>query len=220
MDDSSISVNGRWSEDRYKDIVGKLTPFLKGCGYHPTKDLAFCPIAALTGGNVLNKPAADFCEWWSGPTLFELLDSTEAPPRDPMASFRMPVMDRYKDMGTVVMGKSESGIVQTGTSLVMMPNAQRCKVVTVWRDDEEVQAAGPGENLRIRLSGIDEDQVRPRQHQIHTAAALASVSAGFAPCQRGFLLARIHRAKHAGSGPAPMFWGSAKHIDRKGEQMS
>lgn len=42
----------------------------------------------------------------------------------------------------------------------MMPNAQRCKVTSVWRDDDEVQAAGPGENLRIRISGIDEDQVR------------------------------------------------------------
>jgi hypothetical protein len=49
--------------------------------------------------------------------------------------------------------------LQVGTPLVMMPNATRCKVVMVWRDDEEVQAAGPGENLRIRLSGIDEDQV-------------------------------------------------------------
>jgi hypothetical protein len=40
------------------------------------------------------------------------MDKTEPPQRDPMASFRMPVMDKYKDMGTVVMGKSESGVVQ------------------------------------------------------------------------------------------------------------
>ena len=52
------------------------------------------------------------------------------------------------------------GYVQVGTPLVMMPNAQRCKVTNVYRDDDEVQAAGPGENLRIRISGIDEDQVR------------------------------------------------------------
>lgn len=52
MDDPSISDNGRWLKERYDDILGKLTPFLKGCGYHPTRDLAFCPLAALTGGNV------------------------------------------------------------------------------------------------------------------------------------------------------------------------
>lgn len=112
MDDPSISDGGKWSKERYDDIVSKLTPFLRSCGYNPAKDFVFSPIAALTGGNVLHKPAADVCDWWKGPTLFEALDSTEAPARDPMASFRMPIMDKYKDMGTVVMGKSESGVVQ------------------------------------------------------------------------------------------------------------
>lgn len=117
MDDPSISTDKMWSEERYNDIVGKLTPFLKGCGYNPAKDLAFCPLAALTGGNVVEPPKPEICKWWKGSTLFQLLDSTDAPNRDPMASFRMPVMDKYKDMGTVVMGKSESGVVQVGTLL-------------------------------------------------------------------------------------------------------
>ena len=46
-----------------------------------------------------------------------------------------------------------------GHSLVMMPNGQRCKVSALWRDDDEVQACGPGENLKVRLAGVDEDQV-------------------------------------------------------------
>lgn len=112
MDDPSISDKGKWSKARFDEIVGKLTPFLRSCGYNPARDFVFCPIAALTGGNVLRKPAPEVCEWWTGQTLFEALDSTEAPARDPMASFRMPIMDKYKDMGTVVMGKSESGVVQ------------------------------------------------------------------------------------------------------------
>jgi peptide chain release factor subunit 3 len=175
MDDPSICTDNKWSEPRYTDIVNKLTPFLKGCGYNPAKDLAFCPLAALTGGNVQKPPAPGMCDWFKGHTLFQLLDSTEAPARDPMASFRMPVMDKYKDMGTVVMGKSESGIVQVGTPLVMMPNATRCKVTTVWRDDEEVQAAGPGENLRIRLAGIDEDQVRQQSPPPCHGAAVSTL---------------------------------------------
>ena len=31
-------------------------------------------------------------------------------------------MDRFKDMGTVVMGKSESGSVREGDVLMIMPN--------------------------------------------------------------------------------------------------
>lgn len=125
MDDPSICDDGKWSKDRYDDIVSKLTPFLRSCGYNPAKDFVFCPLAALTGGNVLRKPAAEVCDWWDGPTLFEALDSTDAPPRDPMASFRMPIMDKYKDMGTVVMGKSESGVVQVPPRSACLPVHRR-----------------------------------------------------------------------------------------------
>lgn len=34
-------------------------------------------------------------------------------------------------------------------------------VTTIYRDDNEVQAAKGGENLRLRLGGIDEDEVSP-----------------------------------------------------------
>lgn len=35
---------------------------------------------------------------------------------------RMPIIDKFKDMGTVVMGKVESGSICDGDSLVVMPN--------------------------------------------------------------------------------------------------
>jgi len=34
----------------------------------------------------------------------------------------MPLIDKFKDMGTVVMGKIESGTVRQGDSLTIMPN--------------------------------------------------------------------------------------------------
>ena len=34
----------------------------------------------------------------------------------------MPIIDKYKDMGTVVMGKIESGTIREGDSLLVMPN--------------------------------------------------------------------------------------------------
>jgi hypothetical protein len=34
----------------------------------------------------------------------------------------MPIIDKYKDMGTVVMGKLESGTIREGDSLLVMPN--------------------------------------------------------------------------------------------------
>lgn len=34
----------------------------------------------------------------------------------------MPIIDKFKDMGTTVMGKVESGTVREGDSLLVMPN--------------------------------------------------------------------------------------------------
>lgn len=34
----------------------------------------------------------------------------------------MPIIDKFKDMGTVVMGKVESGSVREGDALMVMPN--------------------------------------------------------------------------------------------------
>ena len=70
--------------------------------------------------------------------------------RDGIAGFRMPVMDKFKDMGCVVMGKSEQGCVAVGDSLLLMPVGTVVKVTSIFRDDDEVALAGPGENLRVR----------------------------------------------------------------------
>lgn len=73
----------------------------------------------------------------------------------------MPVVDKYKDMGMVVMGKVEAGEAKKGQSLLLMPNRTVVLVDQMWSDDEEVTAVGPGENVKIKLKGIEEDDVSP-----------------------------------------------------------
>ena len=57
-----------------------------------------------------------------GGTLFKVLDDVEPLTRDPLAPFRMSVIDRFKDMGTIAMGKSEAGLVRKNDRLYVMPN--------------------------------------------------------------------------------------------------
>ena len=59
---------------------------------------------------------------YTGGSLFDVLDNTDPLPRDPLGPFRMSVIDKYKDMGTIAMGKSEAGIVRKGDRLYVMPN--------------------------------------------------------------------------------------------------
>lgn len=160
MDDPSVAgPKGEWMQDRYDEVVTKLTPFLRACGYNPKKDLEFLPISGLHGSNLKDPVKKEVCSWWTGSTLFQVLDSVEPPERDPMAPFRMPIIDRYRDMGTIVMGKSEAGVVLKGDNLMVMPNKVPVKVVSIIRDETEVNAARAGENLRLRLTGIEEDDI-------------------------------------------------------------
>ncbi|CAL0312382.1 unnamed protein product [Lupinus luteus] len=155
MDDPTV----QWSKERYDEIESKMLPFLKQSGYNVKKDVVFLPISGLNGANLQTRVDKSICPWWDGPCLFEALDSVELPTRDPNASFRMPIMDKFKDMGTVVMGKVESGTVREGDSLLVMPNKHHVKVVAIFIDEDRVKCAGPGENLRIRLSGVEEEDI-------------------------------------------------------------
>ncbi|XP_052176747.1 uncharacterized protein LOC127791051 isoform X2 [Diospyros lotus] len=155
MDD--LTVN--WSKERYDEIESKMVPFLRSSGYNVKKDVQFLPISGLLGSNMKTRMDKNICPWWNGPCLFEVLDAVEVPPRDPKGPFRMPIIDKFKDMGTVVMGKAESGCVCEGDSLLVMPNKAHVKVLAIYCDEDKVRYAGPGENLRIRLSGIEEEDI-------------------------------------------------------------
>lgn len=80
--------------------------------------------------------------------------------RDPSGPFRMSILDKYKDMGVILMGKSESGMVSVGDTLILMPNRHSARVEALFCDDSNVNKAGPGENLRVKLSGIEESDVQ------------------------------------------------------------
>ncbi|GAB4827441.1 hypothetical protein Ancab_034325 [Ancistrocladus abbreviatus] len=155
MDEPTVN----WSKERYDEIESKMTPFLRSSGYNVKKDVQFLPISGLVGTNIKTRVDRNICPWWSGPCLFEAMDAVELPPRDPKGPFRMPIIDKFKDMGTVVMGKVESGSVREGDTLLVMPNKVHVKVVAVYCDENKVRSAGPGENLRVRLSGIEEEEI-------------------------------------------------------------
>ncbi|KAJ0048500.1 hypothetical protein Pint_16977 [Pistacia integerrima] len=135
MDDHTVN----WSKERYDEIESKMIPFLKSSGYNVKKDVQFLPISGLIGANMKTRIDKSICPWWNGPCLFEALDAIEIPSRDPKGPFRMPILDKFKDMGTVVMGKVESGSVGEGDSLLVMPNKAQVKVVAVYCDDDKVR---------------------------------------------------------------------------------
>ncbi|RMC17757.1 hypothetical protein DUI87_05422 [Hirundo rustica rustica] len=101
-----------------------------------------------------------FCSF-SGLPFIPYLDNLPNFNRSVDGPIRLPIVDKYKDMGTVVLGKLESGSICKGQQLVMMPNKHNVEVLGILSDDVETDSVAPGENLKIRLKGIEEEEILP-----------------------------------------------------------
>lgn len=158
MDDPTVD----WSEKRYLECTTKLSAFLKGTGYNLKTDVFFMPIAAQQLQGIKERIPDGVCPWYSGPSLLEYLDNMAALERKINAPFMMPVNGKYRDMGTMIEGKIESGVVKKGMALVMMPNKEKVEVAALYGEtEEEIQVAQCGDQVRIRLRGIEEEDIMP-----------------------------------------------------------
>jgi peptide chain release factor subunit 3 len=74
----------------------------------------------------------------------------------------MPISEKYKDMGTIVVGKIESGHMLKGDTLFLMPNKNEVEVLAIFSEQEdEVGKALSGDNVRLRLRGVEDEDVSP-----------------------------------------------------------
>ncbi len=169
MDDPTVD----WDQGRYDEIVKKLLPFLRGCGFKVKKDVYFIPIAALSGMNIKNrldrsKVKVDWpyqCN--NGMSVIETLDSIEISHRDPTAPLRVPILYSYFDRGLNVLGKVEYGLLKIGDKVHVNPTKQVCEITSILVSDTvAIRVARPGENVQLLLKGLNEGD-----------------------CQKGFVLA-------------------------------
>ncbi|KAI9743041.1 MAG: translation termination factor GTPase eRF3 [Claussenomyces sp. TS43310] len=158
MDDATV----QWSKERYTECTTKLGAFLKATGYSLKTDVFFMPIAAQQTMGIKDRIPKGVAPWYDGPSLLEYLDDMTTLERKVNAPFMMPVNGKYRDMGTFAEGKIESGVVKKGMSLIVMPNKDKVDVAALYGEtEEEVNAAQCGDQVRLRLRGIEEEDILP-----------------------------------------------------------
>ncbi|XP_050422019.1 eukaryotic peptide chain release factor GTP-binding subunit ERF3A isoform X1 [Adelges cooleyi] len=157
MDDPTVL----WSKARYEECRDKILPYLRKLGFNVAKDLTFMPVSGQTGLGLKDQVDESICPWYRGPAFIPFIDGLPLLNRRSDGPFIMPVVEKYKDMGTVLMGKVESGEAKKSQSLLIMPNRTHVIVDQLWSDDEEVSSVGPGENIKVKLKGIEEEDVSP-----------------------------------------------------------
>lgn len=157
MDDPTVE----WSHDRYKECSEKLMNFLKGIQY-TKNDVTFMPISAQTTVGVKDRVPKKLAPWYNGPSLLEYLDHLKSLERKVNAPFMMPINGKYKDMGTMIEGKIEAGAIRKGNSYIMMPNRDEISIAALYGEsEEEIQQAACGDQVRIRIRGVEEEDVIP-----------------------------------------------------------
>jgi len=157
MDDPTV----KWDKARYDECKDKLTPYLKKVGFNPAKDVKFMPCSGLTGSGLM-EPVGASAPWYTCQDAFiPYIDSLPSLKRNNDGPFMMPIGDKYSDMGTVVIGKVESGCAEKGQTLAIYPNRTDVKVDTLWSDDIEVTRVTCGENVKVKLKGVEESEITP-----------------------------------------------------------
>ena len=154
MDEDSV----KWSKERYEEIVKLLKPFIHSCGFDIEKNVKWIPISGLTGENLCIPLDKHKCDWYEGPDLIQLMDTIELPKRDEHGPVRVSILDRYKENSVYIMGKLESGTIKYGDTYTLMPSKAKITVDWLFNSEEKgVPYALPGENIRIRCKGIDNE---------------------------------------------------------------
>jgi len=149
MDDKTVQYN----KDRYEEVKKEVAAYLKKVGYNPDK-VPFVPISGWVGDNMLEK--SDNMAWYKGPTLIEALDGLESPKRPADKPLRLPLQDVYKigGIGTVPVGRVETGVMKPGDVVTFAPNALTTEVKSIEMHHEQLPEAVPGDNVGFNVKNV------------------------------------------------------------------
>merc|ERR1739848_976857 len=162
----------KYSKDRYEEIVKEVSNYVKKIGYNP-KAVAFVPISGWRGDNMIE--ASTNMPWYkgwaketkaggkqSGKTLFEALVSIDEPVRPSDKALRLPLQDVYKigGIGTVPVGRVETGVIKAGMVITFAPNQLTTEVKSVEMHHKALPEAVPGDNVGFNVKNVSVKDIK------------------------------------------------------------
>ena len=155
MDDKTTN----YSQARFDEICKEVGSYLKKVGYNLDK-VRFVPISGWVGDNMIEKSTN--MPWYKGPTLLEALDLLEAPSRPTDKPLRLPLQDVYKigGIGTVPVGRVETGIMRPGDVVTFAPANLTTEVKSIEMHHEALTEATPGDNVGFNVKSLSVKDIR------------------------------------------------------------
>ena len=148
-----------YDQNDYDQTVAEVKDLLGQVNFD-SEDASFIPISAFEGDNIAE--ASENTDWYDDDTVLEALNDLPEPQPPTDAPLRLPIQDVYtiSGIGTVPVGRVETGILETGNNVSFQPSDVGGEVKTVEMHHEEVPKAEPGDNVGFNVRGIGKDDIR------------------------------------------------------------
>lgn len=100
--------------------------------------------------------------WYKGPTLLQALDNVHPPKRPTDKPLRLPLQDVYKigGIGTVPVGRVETGILKPGMVVTFAPTQLTTEVKSVEMHHESLEEAIPGDNVGFNVKNVSVKELK------------------------------------------------------------
>jgi elongation factor 1-alpha len=157
MDDETV----KWSQERYEEIKKAIQDLLSRIGFDLKKlNIPYVPISGWTGDNMV-KPSENM-PWYKGMTLLQSFDTFAIPPKPVDKPLRIPVQDVYTitGVGTVPVGRVESGILKVNDPIIFVPSKKTGDVKSIEMHHTAIERAEPGDNIGFNVKGIAKGEIR------------------------------------------------------------
>ncbi|MFH0906114.1 MAG: translation elongation factor EF-1 subunit alpha [archaeon] len=148
-----------YKQERFNAVKDEVTKLLKGIGFKDDQ-VTILPISAWFGDNI-NKKSPKL-SWYTGPTLVEAIDNFKAPAPSHDKPLRLPVQDVYniKGVGTVPVGRVETGILRPNDKIIIMPEGITTDVKSLEMHHEQLTEAYPGDNIGFNLRKVGKGDIK------------------------------------------------------------
>jgi len=151
-----------WEQDRFEEVKGNVDNILTMVQreLNTELDIHYVPTSGWTGDNLKDKSAN--MPWYDGPTVLEALDSFSLPEKPLDQPLRLPIQDVYSitGVGTVPVGRIETGVLKPDDKLIIMPEGVLAEVKSIEMHHEQVPRAEPGDNIGFNIKGVGRGQIR------------------------------------------------------------
>jgi elongation factor 1-alpha len=155
----------KFEEDAYNQVKERVQALIDGfiksglVSKERVEGIKYVPTSGMTGDGLVGK--SDKMPWYKGPALMDAIDAFEAPELPTGKPLRMPVQDVYaiKGVGTVPVGKIESGVLKPGMEVIFPISKKKAKVQTIEMHHEQLKEALPGDNVGFNIKGVPRNEI-------------------------------------------------------------